>query len=81
MVYVRWRDSMRETGWRSMDEAVVDVDKPLDAHSVGFIVAESESALMLALNHQAIDGHLEMVGETLIIPREAIVEQRALVFA
>ena len=66
---------MRETGWRSVEEAAADLDRSLDAESVGFLVAESDTALMLALNHQAIEGHAEMVGETFTIPREAVVER------
>lgn len=69
---------MRETGWRSIDEVVAELNKPLDAETVGFLVAESDNAIVLALNHQAIDGHLEMVGETITIPLEAVTSRKDL---
>jgi precorrin-6B methylase 1 len=78
MLYVRWRDSMRETGWRSVDDARTELRKSLDAETVGFLVAENKHQIVLALNHQKIAGHEVMVGETITIPKEAIVRRRAL---
>ena len=69
---------MRETGWRSVKDAMSQFVRAdyLECESVGFVVFENEERLMLALNHQNIDGSDEMVGETITIPKAAIFERR-----
>ena len=78
---VRWRDSMRETGWRSVDDATKHIYQSdyLDCESVGFVVGETSDRLMLALNHQHIEGSEETVGETIVIPKAAIFERHELI--
>jgi hypothetical protein len=79
-VAVSWVDSVRTTGWRTADEARADLEQDdfLDCETVGFLVGETAERVILALNHQHVTGGEEMVGETIIIPRQAIRSVREL---
>jgi hypothetical protein len=77
---VRWVDSVRTTGWRTLDEALAELDQSdfLDCVSVGILVGETDERLMLAINSQHVTGGLPMVGETIVIPRQSVTAVRLL---
>lgn len=75
MELVSWIDSMQTTGWRETSEALGELDRSdhLDVETVGFIVGETDGRLMLALNRNP-----STVGNTIIIPKTAILSRREL---
>jgi hypothetical protein len=80
MVLLKWHDSMRTTGWRTTDEALAEVarDGVTLCRTVGVLVGENEDRIMVALNAGEPAGGEPMVGETITIPKSALVSRQRL---
>ncbi len=72
---VKWRDSSSQSGWRSIEDVS---DEPLICESVGFVVKESNSSLVLALSLMDQEQASKPVGDTIIIPTESIISKQKL---
>lgn len=77
---MEWVDSIRTTGWRPAAECQRDLEQPdfISCESVGWLVGENEQRVVLALNAQSIEGSEPMVGETIVIPRGAVLRLEVL---
>lgn len=73
IVEVEWSDSTGRDGWHSPEEAVENLDK-MQCLAAGYLVADDERGIVLALGHGALDQHLS----SMAIPRHAIVSVRHL---
>ena len=65
MIKVTWVDATLYAGWHSDWET-----EPLVNESVGFLIEENESAVVIALSKNRYK-----IGDYLVIPRSSIVEQ------
>lgn len=78
-VEVEWHDSEGHSSWRLMREALAEVEQPLVHRSCGFLVAESDSGVLLALNYREGGAdEAELVADTIRIPRAVVRKMRKL---
>jgi hypothetical protein len=69
-VEVEWLDSIGQGRWRDRDEVLrAAEDEPLLHHSCGYLIAENDRYVLLALN---LHGSGDIVGDTIQIPRVAV---------
>lgn len=70
LCYVRWRDSQQFPGWHNATRLVAVIEEPvMIAQSVGWLMAETETHLLLA---QSVCEYV--VGDLLKIPRDCVAE-------
>lgn len=75
-VTVSWLDTVHESGWRSRMRIEYDaLDDDLVHHSCGFLIAEKDEYVQLALSWRpGNEWTQEMFADTLVVPRSAIVD-------
>jgi hypothetical protein len=71
MVYVEWIDSCTTSGWCG-DEQIENAGNSLHCRTVGFLVKETDSAIVLALNNAYGDRVRCPFGDLMTIPKIAI---------
>ena len=67
---IHWIDSAGHSGWHKASEQTYE---PMTCQTAGFLIHETEISLTLALNIALDDGADFDVGETITIPKVAIV--------
>jgi len=70
VIHVMWRDSESSNEWTPLNEVTPELDL---THTVGFLVKEEESFLLLALSY---DPGTESINGYKKIPRSAIEKTR-----
>lgn len=76
LVYVRWRDSSSTDAWQSSAAAFERCNTTnLECESVGFLMEASRDRVTMCMS-RGLD--LELIGDTLTIPREAVVQIKRL---
>jgi hypothetical protein len=73
--YVVWRDSRGGGGWVPASE--IDAE-PAEIHSVGWVVSETPTAIVLAASVESRDHGGRHVLDPLTIPLSAVLERRSL---
>lgn len=74
MILIDWVDSYSSSGWKGRDELEVTV---ANCQSVGFLVNENESAVVIALSRTTEDG-FKPFGHLLTIPKCSIRRRKRL---
>ena len=73
LVEVQWVDSTGHDGWHAPEEALENLDK-MECLAAGYLVAEDEKGIVIALGHGALGQHLS----SMAIPRAAVLRVRRL---
>lgn len=74
VLLIDWLDSCSSHGWKNSNEVECEVSR---CQSVGFLVAENEVCIVLALNRTTQAGY-KPFGDLITIPRPAIIRKRLL---
>jgi hypothetical protein len=72
-VEVEWIDSEADSSWMPLAQALYEAESEAIHRSCGFLIADTESYVLLALNvRDPIEGEKPMVADTIRIPRFAV---------
>lgn len=80
LLVIEWEDScLGPEGWQPVEDAPAELS-PLRIKSVGWLLAQSADAMMLAPNHggENNDCHEEQYSQSIIIPKRCIVKMTVL---
>jgi len=75
LIKIEWIDANNDTTWRDLDEALFEINKTENAHSVsvGFFIKETDKFISIAQSMVVgEDDKIEQVSEVMSIPKVCI---------
>ena len=77
VVEVVWVDSEHDAGWNTLQEVLEENEKPLECHSVGYLILEKDDRVVLATSiGMAVGEDDNQVSAYLTIPKAAIIKMK-----